>query len=53
MNSMITNGILFDYTGLTRINGLPKWARDEQLYNCESAIRRVFKKKNNQKKNRA
>lgn len=34
MNCRMANEMDFVYGGQARFNDLPKWAKDEQLYNC-------------------
>jgi len=50
MDLIFSNGLVMDHVGQIRSNDLPKWAKDEHLYNCETSIKRLIRKKNHLKK---
>lgn len=50
MNQIFAGDMVFDFAQQARFNDLPKWAKDERLYNCETSVRRRLRKKNQRKK---
>ena len=50
MNQIFAGDMVFDFAQQARFNYLPKWAKDERLFNCETSVRRRLRKKNQRKK---